>query len=58
MTIEQAMATLVKEPYGKSFAEIGKLTPYQIRRILFAPSDKEGRPLKQEKHRARPRQHR
>jgi hypothetical protein len=55
LSIEQVFAVLSTEPFNRSFAEIGKMTPFQVKRILFGPKNDSGTPLYQEKvRRARP----
>ncbi len=42
MSVDTLFAMLVTEPFNKSFAEIRKMTLYQINRIIFHPRDEHG----------------
>jgi hypothetical protein len=41
VSFDQVCAVLVKEPYNLTIAEIGKLTPYQLRHIFFRGQEEE-----------------
>jgi hypothetical protein len=43
LTTEELASVLTREPFNFTFAQVARLTDYQIIRVLFLPRDKEGR---------------
>jgi hypothetical protein len=41
VSFEQLCAVLVKEPYNLTLAQIGQLTPYQVRNIYFRSPERD-----------------
>ena len=37
MTFDEVCSHLTKDPFHYTLAEVGELTPFQVRRILFRP---------------------